>query len=108
MTSIAGIVIDVVQIQTGGAQIELVRLVKIANFIGENAVNTRGKGAFMHRQGLVKVEMTFVRIQVKLVFKEVKTLQYIGLLDVTTAQNSVPTPMFYDRTLVCRQLRNRY
>ena len=70
MKAVFGVVVVVVQIQTSGAQIHFIRLVCIANFCGQNAVNARTQRAFMNGELFVKFEIADMGIGIEIVFKK--------------------------------------
>ncbi|MMZ69855.1 hypothetical protein D1872_327750 [compost metagenome] len=85
MAAVLGIVVVVIQIQTGGAQIHFVSLLLVAELAGDNRMQARGEGGLVNGERFVEVEIALLRLQVVPVAQEVQALQHVGLLDVTGA-----------------------
>lgn len=90
MKAIFGVVVVVVKIQPRCAKVHFVGFVGFPNFRCNDAVNAGTQRAFMHGELFVKLEVACMGVVVEVVFKEIEPLKYVGLLDVDTAQNSVP------------------
>ena len=57
MQSVAGVVVDVIQIKARRAAIEFLRPVQLAQTCRENAVNARGQAGFVNGHRLIEIEV---------------------------------------------------
>ena len=85
VAAVASVVVVIVQIEAARVEIILVCLVVKSDFCRQNIVNATWQRTFVNRKLLVKFKIALDCLHVKIVFKEINSLQNVSLLDVATS-----------------------
>ena len=99
MESLIHLIVVIVQIEPGGSQVHLIGLFGSPDAVGKDGVNAGRQGAFVHRPVLVKIKIPLDGFPIKLILKNIDSLQDICLFDKTGAQDAVPRPVLVDGSL---------
>ena len=102
MQAVPGVVVDVVQVQAGGALVHFHRLVMITQLGRQDAVHAGGQAAFMHCKRLVEIKVAADGFHIVEVIEEIHALQHVRLLDVAGAEDAVPAPVLVDGAFLLR------
>ena len=101
--AVFGVVVVVVQVQSGGALVHFHGFFFFAQFGGEDGVDTRRQRAFVHGHRFVEVEVAAFFVDIETVAEEVDALQYVRLFDEGRTQDFVPRPFLVERQIVRRK-----
>ena len=106
VAAVAGVVVVVVEVEARGVEVELISLVVKPDLRREDVVDATRQRTLVNRELLVKLKIALDGLHVKIVLKEINSLQNVRLFDVATPQNPVPRPMLIDWAHLRVELRN--
>jgi hypothetical protein len=79
--AIIGVLIVVVEIKARRTQVQLIRLLLVAELGSKDGVHTGGQGRLVNRHRFIEIEVALLRFPVVKMSQEEEPLKNIGLLD---------------------------